>query len=73
MVIVGGVAGGAFAAAKARRVDENADIQVFDRGLYISFTNCGLLYFIAGKIDDRSKLIVMSAGDEAGTMVARVL
>jgi NADPH-dependent 2,4-dienoyl-CoA reductase/sulfur reductase-like enzyme/rhodanese-related sulfurtransferase len=54
------VAGGASAAAKARRVDENADIQVFERGPYISFANCGLPYFIAGEIDDRAKLIVMT-------------
>ena len=59
-VIVGGVAGGASAAAKARRVDETADIQVFERGPYISFANCGLPYFIAGEIDDRAKLIVMT-------------
>ncbi|HTS19038.1 MAG TPA: FAD-dependent oxidoreductase [Verrucomicrobiae bacterium] len=60
IVIVGGVAGGASAAAKARRVDENADIQVFERGPYTSFANCGLPYFIAGEIDDRAKLIVMT-------------
>ena len=60
IVIVGGVAGGASAAAKARRVDESADIQIFERGPYISFANCGLPYFIAGEIDDRAKLIVMT-------------
>ena len=60
IVIVGGVAGGASAAAKARRVDENADIQVFERGPYISFANCGLPYFIAGEIEDRDKLIIMT-------------
>jgi NADPH-dependent 2,4-dienoyl-CoA reductase/sulfur reductase-like enzyme len=60
IVIVGGVAGGASAAAKARRVDENAEIQVFERGPYVSFANCGLPYFIAGEIDDRAKLIVMT-------------
>jgi NADPH-dependent 2,4-dienoyl-CoA reductase/sulfur reductase-like enzyme len=59
IVIVGGVAGGASAAAKARRIDEMADIQIFERGPYISFANCGLPYFIAGEIDDRAKLIVM--------------
>lgn len=62
IIIVGGVAGGASAAAKARRVDENAEIHVFERGPYISFANCGLPYFIAGEIDDRSKLIVMTPG-----------
>ncbi len=60
IIIVGGVAGGASAAAKARRVDENAEIHVFERGPYISFANCGLPYFIAGEIDDRAKLIVMT-------------
>jgi len=60
IVIVGGVAGGASAAAKARRVDETAEIHVFERGPYISFANCGLPYFIAGEIDDRAKLIVMT-------------
>ncbi len=60
ILIVGGVAGGASAAAKARRVDENAEIHVFERGPFISFANCGLPYFIAGEIDDRAKLIVMT-------------
>ena len=59
IIIVGGVAGGASAAAKARRVDENAEIHVFERGPYISFANCGLPYYIAGEIDDRAKLIIM--------------
>ncbi len=60
IVIVGGVAGGASAAAKARRADENAEIDVFERGPYISFASCGLPYFIAGEIEDRSKLVVMT-------------
>ena len=60
IIIVGGVAGGASAAAKARRVDENAEIHVFERGPYISFANCGLPYFIAGEIDDRAKLVIMT-------------
>ncbi len=60
IIIVGGVAGGASAAAKARRVDETAEIHVFERGPYISFANCGLPYFIAGEITDRQKLIVMT-------------
>ena len=60
IVIVGGVAGGASAAARARRVDEHADIQVFERGPYISFANCGLPYYIAGEITDRSQLVVMT-------------
>lgn len=60
ILVVGGVAGGASAAARARRVDETAEIHVFERGPYISFANCGLPYFIAGEIDDRAKLIVMT-------------
>jgi NADPH-dependent 2,4-dienoyl-CoA reductase/sulfur reductase-like enzyme/rhodanese-related sulfurtransferase len=60
IVIIGGVAGGASAAAKARRVNESAEIEIFERGPYISFANCGLPYFIAGEIDDRSKLVVMT-------------
>ncbi|MGB8168348.1 MAG: FAD-dependent oxidoreductase, partial [Chthoniobacteraceae bacterium] len=60
ILVVGGVAGGASAAARARRVDEIAEIHVFERGPYISFANCGLPYFIAGEIDDRAKLIVMT-------------
>lgn len=60
ILVVGGVAGGASAAARARRVDEGAEIHVFERGPYISFANCGLPYFIGGEIDDRAKLIVMT-------------
>lgn len=60
IVIVGGVAGGASAAARARRVDESAEITIFERGPYISFANCGLPYHIAGEIEDRSKLLIMT-------------
>jgi NADPH-dependent 2,4-dienoyl-CoA reductase/sulfur reductase-like enzyme len=60
IVIVGGVAGGASAAARARRVDESAEIHIFERGPYISFANCGLPYHIAGEIQDRSKLLIMT-------------
>jgi NADPH-dependent 2,4-dienoyl-CoA reductase/sulfur reductase-like enzyme/rhodanese-related sulfurtransferase len=62
IVIVGGVAGGASAAARARRVDESAEIYLFERGPYISFANCGLPYHIAGEIQDRSKLLIMTPG-----------
>ena len=57
-MIVGGVAGGASAAAKARRIDENAEIHVFERGPFISFANCGLPYYLAGEIDDLPYLAV---------------
>lgn len=60
IIVVGGVAGGASAAAKARRIDENAEIHIFERGPFISFANCGLPYHLAGEIDDRSKLIIMT-------------
>jgi NADPH-dependent 2,4-dienoyl-CoA reductase/sulfur reductase-like enzyme/rhodanese-related sulfurtransferase len=60
IVIVGGVAGGASAAARARRVDESAEISIFERGPYISFANCGLPYHIAGEIEDRSRLLIMT-------------
>jgi NADPH-dependent 2,4-dienoyl-CoA reductase/sulfur reductase-like enzyme/peroxiredoxin family protein/rhodanese-related sulfurtransferase/TusA-related sulfurtransferase len=58
LVIVGGVAGGASAAARARRLDENAEIVMFERGEHISFANCGLPYHISDVIDDREKLLV---------------
>ena len=60
IVIVGGVASGASAATRARRVDESAEIVLFERGPYISFANCGLPYHIAGEIEDRSKLLIMT-------------
>lgn len=58
IVIVGGVAGGASAAARARRMDESAQIIMFEKSDYVSFANCGLPYYIGGKIEDRSKLLV---------------
>ena len=57
-VIVGGVAGGASAAARLRRRDETAEITVLERGEYVSFANCGLPYHIGGVISDRNKLLV---------------
>jgi NADPH-dependent 2,4-dienoyl-CoA reductase/sulfur reductase-like enzyme/rhodanese-related sulfurtransferase len=60
IIIVGGVAGGASAAARARRVDESAEIHIFERGPYISFANCGLPYHIAGEIQERSQLLIMT-------------
>jgi Uncharacterized NAD(FAD)-dependent dehydrogenases len=50
VVIVGGVAGGASAAARLRRLDETAEIIMFERGEYISFANCGLPYYVGGTI-----------------------
>ena len=61
LVIVGGVAGGASAAARARRMSENAEIVIFERGPDVSFANCGLPYYIGGEIADRDKLLVTTA------------
>jgi len=60
LLIVGGVAGGASAAARARRLNEDADIILFERGEYISFANCGLPYHIGGAIPDRDRLLVQT-------------
>ena len=60
ILIVGGVAGGASAAARARRLDENAEIILFERGSDISFANCGLPYHIGGTIGEREKLLITS-------------
>ncbi len=60
IIIVGGVAGGASTAARLRRLDENAQIIMFEKGEFISFANCGLPYYIGGTISEREKLIVQS-------------
>jgi NADPH-dependent 2,4-dienoyl-CoA reductase/sulfur reductase-like enzyme/peroxiredoxin family protein/TusA-related sulfurtransferase/rhodanese-related sulfurtransferase len=57
-IIVGGVAGGASAAARLRRLDETAEIIVIERGPYVSFANCGLPYHIGGVIKEREALLV---------------
>ena len=59
-LIIGGVAGGATAAARLRRVDEAADIILLEKGKYISYANCGLPYYIGGVIEDRAKLLVQT-------------
>lgn len=61
IVIIGGVAGGMSAAARARRLDESASITVLEAGGYVSFANCGLPYHIAGRIADERKLLVTTA------------
>ncbi|MFO0810571.1 MAG: FAD-dependent oxidoreductase [Gemmataceae bacterium] len=58
LVIVGGVAGGASAAARARRLSEDAEIVLLERGPDVSFANCGLPYYLGGTIADRGKLLV---------------
>ena len=60
VVIVGGVAGGATAAALLRRLDENAEIIMIERSGYVSYANCGLPYYIGGTITDRSKLTLQT-------------
>ncbi|SFR17773.1 FAD-dependent oxidoreductase [Desulfoscipio geothermicus] len=60
VLIVGGVAGGAGVAARLRRMDEDAQIIMFERGEYISFANCGLPYYISGVINERDKLLVQT-------------
>lgn len=57
-LIVGGVAGGATAAARIRRLTEDAEIILFEKGAYISYANCGLPYYIGGVIEDRDRLFV---------------
>jgi len=59
-VIIGGVAGGASAAARLRRLDEKAEIILFERGGYISFANCGLPYYIGGVIRKRDNLLLQT-------------
>ena len=59
-IIVGGVAGGATAAARIRRIAETDEIILFEKGEYISYANCGLPYYIGGTIADRDKLFVQT-------------
>jgi len=60
IVIVGGVAGGMSAAARARRLDETAEIVVLERGAHVSFANCGLPYFVGGDIEQERSLLVQT-------------
>jgi NADPH-dependent 2,4-dienoyl-CoA reductase/sulfur reductase-like enzyme/rhodanese-related sulfurtransferase len=60
ILIVGGVAGGASAAARLRRLDETAEIIIFERGGYVSFANCGLPYYIGGEIKNRDDLLLQT-------------
>lgn len=62
ILIVGGVAGGASCAARLRRLDEEAEIHIFERGPYVSFANCGLPYYIGGVIPNEEDLLVADAG-----------
>jgi NADPH-dependent 2,4-dienoyl-CoA reductase/sulfur reductase-like enzyme len=60
LLIIGGVAGGASAAARARRLSEDTHIVLFERGPDVSFANCGLPYYLGGEIADREKLLVVT-------------
>lgn len=60
IVIIGGVAGGASAAAKARRTNEAAEIVMFEKGPYVSFANCGLPYYVGDTIQDRDDLLLQT-------------
>ena len=59
-LIIGGVAGGATAAARIRRIDEFAEIIIFEKGKHISYANCGLPYYIGGVIEDRDRLFLQT-------------
>ena len=60
ILIIGGVAGGASAAARARRLSETAEIIMFERGPFVSFANCGLPYHIGGEIEERDQLLLQT-------------
>ncbi|MBP7275578.1 MAG: pyridine nucleotide-disulfide oxidoreductase, partial [Kiritimatiellae bacterium] len=60
LIVIGGVAGGMSAAARARRLDEHAEIIVFERGGHVSFANCGLPYHIGGIIAERDRLLLQT-------------
>jgi len=60
VVIIGGVAGGASTAARLRRLDENVEIKIFERGKYISYANCGLPYYVGNIIKERDSLLVQT-------------
>lgn len=60
IVVVGGVAGGASAAARIRRIDPHAEIIMFERGQHVSFSNCSLPYYIGGAVEDSGDLIMMT-------------
>ena len=60
VIIVGGVAGGMSAATRLRRLQEDAEIIIFEKGPYVSFANCGLPYYVSGEISDRDQLLVQT-------------
>lgn len=60
VIIIGGVAGGASAAARLRRLDETAQIILLERGPYISYANCGLPYYVGGEINQKEALTLQT-------------
>jgi NADPH-dependent 2,4-dienoyl-CoA reductase/sulfur reductase-like enzyme len=68
IVVVGGVAGGMSAAARARRLDEHAEIIVFEQGDYVSFANCGLPYHLSGEIARRESLLLHTPASLASSL-----
>lgn len=68
ILVVGGVAGGMSFAARARRLSENADIVVFERGPHVSFANCGLPYYLGGEIVERDALLLHTPQDLAASL-----
>ena len=68
IVVVGGVAGGMSAAARARRLDEHAEIIVLEQGEYVSFANCGLPYHLSGEIARRESLLLHTPGSLASSL-----
>ena len=62
ILIVGGVAGGASVAARARRIDAEAEIIMFERGPHVSFSNCALPYYLSGTVGNSESLVMMSPG-----------
>lgn len=67
-VIIGGVAGGMSAATRLRRLDERAEIVVFERGAYVSYANCGLPYYVGGVIRDRAALLLQTPASLAARL-----
>jgi NADPH-dependent 2,4-dienoyl-CoA reductase/sulfur reductase-like enzyme/rhodanese-related sulfurtransferase len=72
IVIVGGVAGGMSAAARARRLDESAQITVLEQSPYVSFANCGLPYHLSGEIEERDSLLLHTPASLAATLALDV-
>ena len=60
ILVIGGVAGGASAAARIRRLDEEAEIIMFEKGPHVSFSNCSLPFHLSGVVEEESELLMMS-------------